>query len=821
VNRAIFLVLAVLVLSLAGPRGAHASATVTNITINGGSTANVAPGDTLTISITVVLTSGSRWRSTGLYTSPGSSLNYCSLAPDISSSGTWTRVFSIPAPSGSGIYSLNVQAWSNPNCNGTTSPTKTLPGGINTGPATLSLNHVRIVHDGSALTCSPETVTLKACANASCSTLFTDPVTVSLGASGSWSSNPATISNGTAALTLSNSIATTATLSGTVTSPTASNTAAVCYKGSTANDCTLSFTNGSCSLDAVEVGKNPNTSIFTKRIGGGTLTLDVLALNNGVLNPSSTQTVNAQLVVGSGGGCSTTALSPVVSFTFNGTNQGRRPITFVPNAAARDARVRMVSGSLIQCSSDNFAIRPTAFTVTASGAGADNAGLSTSNTPVLKAGSGTFGLNASTSVGYTGTPLTAAQLVQAHVNPDPLKPANAVGTLSGTFGAGNGANPSIASGNAFTYSEVGYFRLPPYAVYDDGSFADVDGAKASPECFESADLGSDTTPADPNLVAADGRLGCYFGNTATSNYFGRFIPDHFALSAVTVTNRSALTACTAPVSTFSYFGETITPTFTLTAENAAGNTTTNYRDSFARLVLSSQLFPGAVNDPAAPAVRTLYPVCGATPAHPCITLGTVAGGTMVDGEAADITLPLTVFRGASAAAPAASFKIGIAPVDADQVKLAAYDIDTSNVTAGAPNHGLLGSTIVRYGRMNVDNAYGSELLNLTMPVTAQYWSGLGWATNLLDSCTPLSPANFSLSSQISGITALNMNITNLSASGTLTAGTGKVTLAKPSPVPASKGSAKVNSTLPYLPGSGRATFGVYKSGPVIHVRETY
>ncbi|UUZ54719.1 hypothetical protein LP419_01265 [Massilia sp. H-1] len=370
---------------LAGPRAAFASATVTAISVNGGASANVSPGDTLSISVTVVLSGGSRWRSTTFYTSPGSSLNYCSLAPDISSNGTWTRTFSIPAPSASGVYSLNVQAWSNPNCNGTASPAGTLPGAINTGPATLSLNHVRILHDGSALTCSPETITLKACANAACTTLFTDPVTVSLGAGGTWSSNPATISNGSTAVTLSNATASTATLAGTVTSPTASSTTAVCYKGSTANDCALVFANGSCSLDAVEVGKNPNTSIFTKRIGGGTLTLDVLALNNGVLNTTSTQSVTAQLVAASGSGCSTTALSPTVSFTYTGANLGRRPITFVPSAASRDARVRMVAGSLVQCSSDNFAIRPSLFTVASTGAGADNLGQSYTNTPVLKA----------------------------------------------------------------------------------------------------------------------------------------------------------------------------------------------------------------------------------------------------------------------------------------------------------------------------------------------------------------------------------------------------------------------------------------------------
>jgi MSHA biogenesis protein MshQ len=46
-------------------------------------------------------------------------------------------------------------------------------------------------------------------------------------------------------------------------------------------------------------------------------------------------------------------------------------------------------------------------------------------------------------------------------------------------------------------------------------------------------------------------------------------------------------------------------------------------------------------------------------------------------------------------------------------------------------------------------------------------------------------------------------------------------LTKPSPTPAGKGAVNVNSLIPYLPGIGRATFGVYKGGPVIYRRELH
>lgn len=47
-----------------------------------------------------------------------------------------------------------------------------------------TLNHFRIEHDGTALTCQPEAVTIRACADPGCNTLYTDPVSVTLSPTG-------------------------------------------------------------------------------------------------------------------------------------------------------------------------------------------------------------------------------------------------------------------------------------------------------------------------------------------------------------------------------------------------------------------------------------------------------------------------------------------------------------------------------------------------------------------------------------------------------------------------------------------------------------
>ena len=796
---------------------ASAAIVVDSILVNGGSTANVTPGASITVSVTVTLTNGSRWRSTAFTTTPPSTLSTCALFPDINVNGTYTRTFTLTAPTALGVYDLNVAAWTNPNCNGIASTTKKLPGGINTGPVVATLNHVRLTHDGSALTCGVETLTLKACANALCTTPFTSDVAVTLGtAAGTWSSNPVTIVNGAGSVTLTNPVAGNVTLSGTVNSPTAANSSVVCYLGNTANSCTLNFNSNSCSLDAVEPGAAPQTSILTK-VYGNVVSLDLLALSGGVINTNSTARIIATLVEDNGsGGCTATALSNTVDITLSGsTSAGRRNVSFTPTRAIRISRVRMTSGSLVGCSSDNFSVRPPSLAVAAGGVVTDAAGTNATLGPVLKAGAGPFSLSAAGGLGYTGVPLIGQGAVQSS--------GAKAGAIDGSFAAATSANSWTASGSAFTYSEVGYFRLAPYSVYDD-AFADVDEAKVPKDCFVDANLGTINTVANPN-VAVGGRFGCYFGNTTTSTYYGRFIPDRLQLSDGPMINRSAIPACTAmpAPAEFNYLGEEMKSSFTLTAVNAAGTATENYVGDFARLTVATSLGMGAISDPAA-GPRTPYPVCGPTAAAPCITPGTATGAFALG--VAPVQAALTVHRGTAPLAPLTEFKVGFAPVDLDGVRIpdAGYDLDTVNVVpAPTANHALGSIAVLRYGRMGIDNAFGSELLPLSMRLNAQYWNGTAYATNTLDNCTQ--PAFTAFATPLDykgGIDAANMPFSKLSPGPQLLAGIGKLTLAKPGPVvPTAKGSVTIRSALPYLPGSSRATFGIYKAGPVIHVRETY
>lgn len=813
--------IAALLLWAAGGSAAMAAIVINSITVNGGSSATVLPGASLTVVVQVTLTGASKWRSTYFTTTPSSSnINGCAYGPVLDVPGTYYVTFNLTAPSTQNVFQLNVWTYGHPGC-GTSQggASANLPGAINTNPP-AALNHVRILHDGSGLTCSPETVNLRACGNASCTTLYTPSVTVALGTtSGSVSPTTATITNGTGSFVLTKTTTGNAVLSGTVTSPSG-NAPVQCYVNGVAGTCTVVFAATSCTLDAVEPGAAPGTDIFTKRTGAN-VTLDVLTLQGGSLNTSPTS-VTAVLVDGSVANCAGATVSNALTKSYVAGNGGRQSYVFTPNKAVRNARVRLTSPTTSQCSTDSFAIRPDSFVVTtpASGASADSTGTSGTATPTLPAGVAGFTLNAASFEGYDETP----QLNNLRTAAAPFSPTDpaVLGTLTGSFGQAAAAT-GIASGTNFSYTEVGYVKLLPYAVYDDGDFANIDRIKGN--CLTSANLTDDDPITDPN-VPIGGKLGCYFGNLETL-YFGRFTPSHYTLEpGATLLNRSALTSCAAP--TFTYVGEPLSVTFDLVAKNNGGGTTQNYRGKFVRLDLSTQSGLAAVNDPATGS-RTRFPTCGPTPAHPCVSAGTATAAW--DDGVGTITLPVTATRDSTRSGPYSNFQVGIAPVDADNIMLntASLNLDTVSavLTPGVVNHARVGTTDLRYGRMKIENTYGSELLNMGIKVGAQYWNDTGWAANTADSCTPLTmtpTALFTLSGHTGGITFAPTNTmpdSKLLGGTVMQNGSGLIRLEKPTTPPASKGSVLVNSTSPYLPGSGRATFGVYKAGPVIYVRETY
>lgn len=236
----------------------------------------------------------------------------------------------------------------------------------------------------------------------------------------------------------------------------------------------------------------------------------------------------------------------------------------------------------------------------------------------------------------------------------------------------------------------------------------------------------------------------WFGLTfvpAVTGNIGRFRPDHFAITPGTST-----AACSSGAP-FTYFGQDGFDTvFTLTAQNTANATTVNYAGSgsgatsWARLPLT--VWGAAPASAAAPgfgfAASTWAPsqpaganLAASSTAPTATNANTWVAGTTTVTAKHKITRP-------NNPAQATTVTVSTLPVDADGVTLAAAV--------------SLGSSVQRFGVLRLDNAYGSELLPIRVPVRALYCNAVSgtscteWRNNTDDSCTAVNAATLQIGS---------------------------------------------------------------------------
>lgn len=680
-------------------------------------------------------------------------------------------------------------------------------------PAVPPYDHLEIRHPGSANLC-PTNVTVLACTSTivpcptanivstgslsgsltttpTTPTVTENPGTFTVG-SGSPTTNVSLTGSGAGVYVLGSNGLTTAPLNGTKCWNTSNNTASCAYTIS-AVPCVSNFECLETGLAYQNLNSSPSSRnpLYTKVSGTG-FTFDVVAVQTDG-SQATTYTASSGVTVELFDDSATpqpacSAYSgPIASqsITFTSGNAGRvtLPASFTLSNAYRKlrCRVRDTAVSVTGCSSDQFAVRPSNFTLTSTGsADADVTGVSTTATPRIKAGS-SFNLTANSGVvGYNGIPQIDNSKISAHVG----KVQD--GTVAGNFSTVN-ANTGTATGSAFTYSEVGYFRLAAAGVFDD-SFTSVDSL---------------VNDCATGFNTSGGKYGCSFGNTANTQYFGRFIPDHFA-----VTSTSAAPACS---TVFTYFGQDgLSTAFTLAAQTTTNTTTQNYIGTYAKLGVNSW---SNFNFTAA-----ILPSGSALSASANAPTGTWANGVV------NVVAKHIVGRPTAATAPT-NLTISAAPIDADSV--------TMPVTAVAP------ASPFRYGRLFIANSYGSELLPLAVPIEAQYWTGLTYQRNQDDSCSAIPATAVEMRNYRVNLNACE---TQLSGAGSMSSGKANLRLSKPGA--GNSGSVELKANLNAAAGltcntatessavsaaapwfgnanpTARATFGIYKS-PVIYLRENF
>ena len=619
-----------------------------------------------------------------------------------------------------------------------------------------ALDHVRVEHDGSGVTCRAEPVRLEACTDPSCTGTLDEAVTVNLDqpATG-W---PDSVEfTGSTTVDLSNADPGKVTLG--VSAADAANDPVYVNTGSGA-DRELVFADTGILIDGDD-GDNTDASPLPTQIAGknsssapqaATQRLRVVRTddNTGACVPALDGEIrevtfgyrvpdgrrgssNAGMVVAgpAGATASLTAETDEAAVDLSFDGQGSAPFTFTPNEAGEYAleaslsvpvtdeqgnetgESRTVSGSSASFVSRPFALRAV---VTDNPAAADHEGA------VFRAAGDPMEVVV-TAVGYQASDDSDGDgIPDGHGDTDPTNNANLAD------------NPALGFFGPETVRLVGALHRP-----DGGHDPGLDGGPIGVDPFSGGQsAGNEVNWPEVGIMElraglADGDyLGSGAGVVGRSGPVGRFVPDRFEVVDTTVVDR-VQRGCAAD--DFTYLGEQLAPEMTLEARNAAGSQTRNYRDAFA------SLGPGDVQQWAALDGPTATDLSGRLSAH--VGAFQVARGwadtTGSEVGRATFRLPLTLARGSEADGPWTAVDFGFSASDADGVTVAP-DLDSSG--DGSPDRAGAGETELRYGRLTLESGHVAEFAELGLKLTSEFWAGsdAGFRTNGDDDCTPLEDA---------------------------------------------------------------------------------
>ncbi len=355
--------------------------------------------------------------------------------------------------------------------------------------------------------------------------------------------------------------------------------------------------------------------------------------------------------------------------------------------------------------------------------------------------------------------------------------------------------------------------------------------------------GTDFSWGEVGIIQLTGSVGDgdYLGagdvtGTTTGNV-GRFIPFDFG---VTQNNPEFTTSC----GNFGYvgqgFGYSTAPLVNLNARNAAGGVTQNYTGVWWKITDALLAATGAGKGNKSYSVLAgmldlaLIPV-----PDPVITDNGNGTGSLAFGDGGAIAFN----RGAAVAPFDAEISLQIDVVDEDGAIYASNPVKFGDPTAGNGISFPAGKE-QRYGRLAISNAHGSELLPLAVPLVAQHFTTAGFVTNTNDNCTPLGILNLTLSNdleagQTDGDIAIGAATTTATLANTpLAAGDAGLSFSAPGAGNTGYTDIEVDlsgtgANLPWLqfdwdglPGDdnprGRATFGIFQGSQYfIHIREPW
>lgn len=591
---------------------------------------------------------------------------------------------------------------------------------VRTCPATF--DHVELKHDGSALTCEPETVTVRTCANTNCSALYTGQVTVTLTPTGWVGGDTQVVVSGSSNFQLQHTTAGTVTLGISSASVPRANPVACLNTSDSSTSCNLTFydtgfiynvpnltsCNTSAPVTVSAVRKDNTSQTCVPSFQNRTETINFWSTYS---NPT---TGSNQLTLNNGATNYTVATSsPGTGVPLSFDNSGQASITVTYPDAGQVALNSSFTGTgsesgLIMSGSDSFISVPAKMYVYSNTANSGCAGNDVNCSILARAGN-TFNLKIRAACSDdTVTPnFILNNIPLTHTNTAPGINNGTLGVVKFNMADADNGEHSI---NNQTVSEVGVFTFTA------------------------------TPPSYLGLAVPAG----------TSTYIGRFTPDHFCVSAPSLTNRTDSATQAGCSDGFNYLAEDFTTQFTLTAQASSaicgdGSSTRNYTSTFSRFATSNLLSSDNTSNATETRVMNFAAIdtTSSSVLNSRINFNTgssTSNGTFTNGTLTVIA-KLDIARSGSgpsytAETPLATANIGVNPIDADGVPLG-----STNLSINGNAYYAVGATSLYFGRLYADNTFGSENEGLPMWAWPQYCnaqaSGIctDWQIKTDDTCT--------------------------------------------------------------------------------------
>ncbi|WP_299569157.1 DUF6701 domain-containing protein [uncultured Shewanella sp.] len=599
---------------------------------------------------------------------------------------------------------------------------------LDSNPIGVVIDHFEFTHTGAALTCNAEPMTLKACANADCSQTVPDFVTATLSpatiaAGGGWvGGNVVSFSGGSTNLELRNNTAGSVTVDVTGSTPGAkpfsTTLCSVAGNTPTAAQCTFNFADSGFIFDVPDkLANKPSGVISISAVEKDSETLECVPQFADVtksvgfwsdyVSPDESAVISGQNVSVTGAGAATnigttqTARTPI-NLDFNSNGIAEIEVNY-PDAGEVQLNAQYDGtgdeAGLVMVGADPFVSFPVGLCVEPIDANAScSAGNSTC--PVYKKAGEEFELivkgmawESDTDTDYCDNPSTPNY---AHagitLGSNLVAPSGGVEGMLGLSAYDHVAASDNVNNLTQTISEVGVFEFTAKAPssYLGSSFYDIP--------------------------------------LASSGNIGRFIPDRFVISGVSV-----LPAC----GIFNYMDQPFSMAMNISAFNIGSEITKNYQDSFA---YATALLVGENADDGDDKRNRMS-------ALPVSASSWSAGVATIDSS---YMARLSRAVAPSQDGPFEDFDIGVIVVDndGDALNPLGYsfvaDPDMNAATAGSCGSNCDAKQIstqrFRHGRVVMDNTYGAENDTLQMPTRSEYWNGSAWVLNIDDSCSVVTSA---------------------------------------------------------------------------------